>query len=318
MNEIPDINVGIIGASGVTGSNILNILLKKKYVNKIVLFSTSFSGQYAKNHIEDYHGNLVFEDLNIEEINKNEYKLNFLVVAVPHGESKKICSNILNKDLKIIDLSSDHRLDWTYGLPELYKKDIASSKKIGNPGCYATACLLSIIPLMIKNANIIEHVVFDCISGYSGGGKDADKKYDIDNNIVTYSLVNHFHLKEIKNEINKLLKANNLDKKIKISFTPHVVPVYSGLMCTTHVIFSKEASLNKKEIKKDYIDFYKNSLTFIKDKIPCTKDVVGSNECHLGGFEIDEDGQLIIISVIDNLMKGAVSQAIENLELMIK
>lgn len=308
--ENKKINIGIIGASGVAGSNMLDLLLKKDYVNDIILFSTSLSGEAAKDHIENYGGELKFNNLDYDKINSDEYNLNFLILAVPHGKAKEISDKIKNNNIKIIDLSADHRTEWTYGLPELYKDKIINSNKIGNPGCYATACLLSIIPLIKKHGDNIEHIVFDCISGYSGGGKNTKEKYDADENIIAYNITNHFHLKEIKNEIYKISDS------IKVSFTPHVVPVYSGIMCTTHITFKDKHTTNVKELKNHYKKFYKNTNTSIKDITPCSKDVINTGECHIGGFEIDDDNQLVIISVIDNLMKGAVSQAIENLELM--
>ena len=328
------VNIGIIGASGVAGSNILDLLLSKNYIGELTLFSNSLIGKYAKNHIDKYNGNLKFSKFDINYINKNNCKIDFLFLAVPHGKAKKIIEKITNKNIKIIDLSVDYRCKWTYGLPELHKNNIKKSLKVANPGCYATACILSVAPLIKKYGILINHIIFDCISGYSGGGKNAKDKYDANENIIVYQLTNHFHLNEIKNEIKKCLINNNIDydylknnkisnkndddkNKIKVSFTPHVVPVYSGIMCSAHIIFKDNIKLNTKKLKDEYLKFYKNTKTSIKNNIPCTKDVMNTPECYIGGFELDDNGQLIIISVIDNLMKGAASQAIENLELML-
>lgn len=183
-------------------------------------------------------------------------------------------------------------------MPEINSNKIKRSKIIGNPGCFATACILSSFPLKEQ----IESVVFDCISGYSGGGKKAQEKYDFKENIITYNLTNHFHKSEIKHYLNK-----------NISFTPHVVNTYKGICCTTHIKLKSE--INISEIKNKYENFYKNSFTKIVDYIPSTKEVVNTPFCKIGGFKKDENG-IVIISVIDNLMKGASSQAVENMNIL--
>ncbi|MBU0614973.1 MAG: hypothetical protein KJ601_02675 [Nanoarchaeota archaeon] len=261
-------NIGIVG-TGYAGQKILELLSDEPEFKVAVKCDS--------------------KSLDIEKLNNTD----LVFLAVPHGISKQLAAKI---NTKIIDLTADHRLTHTYGLPEINKNNIIKADFIANPGCYATACLLATYPIKEN----IKEVVFDCISGYSGAGKN--NPFDYKENIIAYNLTDHFHIKEIE----KILG-------IKVSFTPHVVNTFQGLMCTAHIKLKE----NLTDIKDIYKSFYKDTKTIITDNTPCTKDTTNTPYCHIGGFEGDKD-HLVIISVIDNLMKGAASQAIENAKLMLK
>ncbi len=280
------IKVGIVGGSGLVGLNLIKLLSKHKYAKVKIVTSTT---QVGKNVPKT---NLVFSSFSIKKLNN----MDVVFLAIPHGKAKLLVPKL---KCKVIDLTADHRLTNTYGIPEVFSNKIKHSYLVANPGCYATACILATYPIK----DLVNYAVFDCISGYSGGGKKAKKKYDYENNIIAYKLTDHFHKEEISNVL-----------PFGISFTPHVVNTFSGIMCTAHVFLNDK--INLEELKQAYKKFYKGTFTKIADKIPCTKDVAKTSFCHVGGFKIDENNQLVIVSVIDNLFKGAASQAIENMNLM--
>lgn len=280
------IKVGIIGGSGYAGQNIIKLLLQHKNVEIKMVVSTSLDGEN-----EPLTG-LKYSKLEPDELNK----MDVVFLSTPHGTAKEICEKL---NTRVIDMSADHRCTNTYGLPEVFKEEIKDATLVGNPGCYATANILSVYPIK----EYIDYVVFDCISGYSGGGKNAKDKFDYEENIIAYQLTKHFHI----NEMEKILKCS-------LSFTPHVVNAFSGLMCTAHVFLKKEAQ--DIDIKKIYQEFYKNTFTRIVEGIPQTKDVINTPYCNIGGFEKDKNNQIIIVSVIDNLQKGAASQAVQNMNIM--
>jgi len=282
------IKVGIIGASGYTGEKISNLLENHKKAKLEMVCSTSHVGKKVSELFPKTKSDLVFSEIDFEKLNK----MDCVFLAVPHGEAKKIAEKI---NSKIIDLSADHRSTHVYGLSDVFKNDLFGVKLIANPGCYATACLLGAWPMKDQ----IETIAFDCISGYSGGGKT--NKYDFEENIMAYNLTNHFHKKEILEQIG-----------LDISFVPHVVNAFNGLMSTVHIKLKEE--IKKEEIFEKYSKLYANSFTSILDSVPCTKEVINTPQCKIG-FEVSGK-ELVVVSVIDNLMKGSSSQAIENMNLM--
>ena len=280
------IKVGIVGGSGYAGSNIIKLLENRDDVTIEIVTSGSLVGKKVSSNLDLKFSPLDFDKLNL---------LDVVFLAVPHGEAKKIVPKLT---CRVIDMSADHRIKGVYGLPEVFSDKIKNAKLIGNPGCYATACILSVYPIK----DLISNVVFDCVSGYSGGGKNAKEKYDIEENIIAYKLNNHFHVEEMENVLG-----------FDVLFTPHVTSFFRGIMCTAHVFLKEDVS--EKDIKKKFEEFYEKSLTKVVNGIPCTKDVMQSPYCHIGGFE-KKGNCVVIVSVIDNLLKGAASQAVENMNLM--
>lgn len=313
--------IGIIGASGYTGYELIKLLKKHPKIELKVLNSHSYVGKKVNELYSEFNGDEGFTNYSIDEINK--MKLDCIFLALPHTRAFEIVPKLKCK--KIIDLSADYRFKKTnkyeevyeakhldeknnkkavYGLPELFKDKIKKVKIVANPGCYATACILASYPIQ----KLAKYIVFDCKSGWSGAGKESIYAKDssvIKDNIQAYKLTKHRHKYEIEQFI-----------KTKLSFTPHVIDTFQGMMCTAHVLLKKK--IEKEEIIKLFEDFYKDQpfVNIIKDKIPEIKDVQKTNYCHIGGFEIDENNQLVIVSVIDNLIKGASGQAIQNMNLM--
>lgn len=313
--------VGIIGASGYTGYELIKILKNHPKVELAVLNSKSYEGKKVKELYPDFDGEETYTNYSVDEINK--MKLDCMFLAVPHTKAFEILPKLKSK--KIIDLSADYRFKKiqkyeevyktkhpdeknnkkaVYGLPELFKEKIKKAKVIANPGCYATVCILSAFPIQ----KLSKYIVFDCKSGYSGAGKNSIYAKDhnvINENIVAYTLTNHRHKYEVEQFI-----------KTKLSLTPHVIDAFQGMMCTMHVILKKNVSVEN--IKKLYKEFYKNQhfIKIMEDKIPDLHDIQKTNYCNIGGFEIDENNQLVVVSVIDNLIKGASGQAVQNMNLM--
>lgn len=286
------VSIGIVGASGYVGNNLLKILKQHEHASVKIATSSSLAGQPISKEFPGLDYDLEFTALSIDKLNS----MDIVFLAVPHGEAKAIVPKL---ETKVIDLTSDHRVTHTYGLPEVFKEEIKHAGIVANPGCYATACILSVYPIK----GMVDKVVFDCISGYSGGGKNAREKYDYGENIIAYKLTQHDHKKEMKKVLG-----------IDFSFTPHVADTFSGIMCTAHVFMSQPC--NPEMVKETYKRYYHDTLTGVVDRIPCTKEVVGTPYCLIGGFE-QEQNELVIISVIDNLMKGAASQAVENMNIML-
>ena len=311
------IKVGIIAASGYTGYELIKILSRHKFAELIFLNSRSHAGSFVKSLYHDFwDGKLKFTNLTIEQINKSNPDVVF--AALPSKESLNIVPQI---NTRVIDLSADFRfydqkvyekvygiknnskVKAVYGLPELFRSKIKNAKVVANPGCYATSCILAALPIQ----KLAKYIIFDCKSGYSGAGTKpayVNQPENYTDNVIPYNLTKHRH----KYEISQFIKS-------KLSFTPHVVPTFRGLMCTMHVLLKKKTGSGY--IKKLYEQYYKKEpFVEILSKIPELHDVQNTNFCRMGGFEIDENNQLIVVSVLDNLLKGASGQAVQNMNIM--
>ena len=314
------IKVGILGAAGYTGYELVKILKKHPQVELVVLNSRSLADKKVSDINGDYPDDDVFTNYSFDEINR--LKIDCMFLALPHASSY---SYVPKLNCKIIDLSADYRFKdirtyeavydvrhtdkinnkkAVYGLPELFREEIKKAEIIANPGCYATCCILSAYPVM----KFAKYVLFDCKSGWSGAGRNslyANDPTTIRDNLVAYKLTGHRHGPEIKQFITA-----------EMSFTPHVINTFEGMMATTHVLLKD--SIDREEIIKLYRDFYHDEpfVRIIANKIPEIKDVAFTNFCHIGGFEIDEHNRLVIVSVIDNLLKGASGQAVQNMNIM--
>lgn len=312
--------VGILGASGYTGHELLKLLKKHPGIEVIILNSRSYEGQKVSELYPDYTGDDTYTNYSFEEINGLRPDLVFC--ALPHRVSMDSIAQ-LDESIKVVDLSADYRFKDTekyeevykrehidndhgavYGLPELFKEQIKTARLVANPGCYATAATLAVYPVQ----QYASHIILDCKSGWSGAGKESVYAKDPDvikDNIIAYSLTRHRHKYEIEQFI-----------KTKLSFTPHVIDTFQGMMCTAHVILKEE--LSPEAVRKLYEDFYRDSaFVRISDAIPDIKHTQKTNLCYIGGFEIDDTNQLVVVSTIDNLIKGASGQAVHNMNLML-
>ena len=309
---------GIIGASGYTGYELIKILSRHPKVELAVLNSESFAGKKVKDAYPDFEGDLLFTNYSIGEINAMGLEIVFL--AVPHGVATDIVPQL---KCKAIDLSADYRFrdpseyeriykvqhrdkgnKAVYGLPELFREEIKTASLVANPGCYATGMILSAYPLQ----KLAKYAVFDCKSGWSGAGKSSPYAKDPSiskDNLIAYNLVNHRHRFEVQQFIS-----------IPMSFTPHVIDTFQGMMITGHFLLNDKA--DAAEIKGRFRELYKGApFTEIVDGIPDIHSVQKTNNLRIGGFEIDANNQLVVVTVLDNLLKGASGQAVQNMNLML-
>ncbi len=319
-------DIGIIGGSGYTGGELLRLLSQHPEARITAVTSRSRKGQ----KVSDTHTHLrkicdmEFEDLKPEEVAS---RCDIVFTAVPHGTVMQVMPELLEAGVKVIDLSADYRLKTgvfektykmkhtdprtaVYGIPELHP-EVAEQVFIANPGCYPTGASLAAAPL--AKAGVIERAVFDSKSGISGAGTEPTSVSHYPNmaeNIQAYKLTTHRHRAEIAQELMRL------DSNLKsISFTPHVIPSVRGILTTAHIFVKKEMS--EEEVSEIYRNFYQDKpfIRLIKG-IPMLGSVRGSNFCDIG-FEIDRGSdRIVVISAIDNLVKGASGQAIQNMNLM--
>ncbi len=295
-------NIALLGGRGFVGQEIIKIIDKHNFFDLSSIYSSSKAGE----KINSYNKN---PELKYSDLNENLQldNIDIVICALPNGESSKFVDKIekIDNSIVIIDIGSDYRFDkdWFYSIPEI--NNISSgAKRISNPGCYATASQLSIAPIK----DFIKLKV-SCIgiSGYSGAGATPNEKNNpkiINESIFPYSLSNHTHEKEIKKHCYS-----------KVSFSPHVADFFRGILVTSH--FSLSEKLNVEEIIKIYDDFYiNNKLIKIQREPPLIKDVINTNYAIIGGYSISDDGhELVTCCVIDNLLKGAASQCIQNLNI---
>jgi len=296
--------IGIIGASGYTGFELIKLLNSRREIELVVLNSETCVGKKVKELYPESNDELTFTNYSFEEI--ADFSCHLVFLCMDEGYTKMAIEKL---NCKIIDLSRDLRFSdgIVYGLPEIYKSKIRSARKVANPGCYATASILGAFPV-VKN-KLAKQIIFDCKSGYSGAGRKPSYLNNPDNytdNIIPYEISQHSH----RAEIQKYLEFE------RISFTPHVVPLFRGILCTIHIILNEKIKAN--DGQSIYKEFYKNQ-PFIKilDRIPELHNVSNTNLCCIGGFEIDDANRLVVISTLDNLIKGASGQAVQNMNLML-
>lgn len=326
------INIGIIGANGYTGYELMKILSSHPEADLKLLISRSEKGK----KITDIYPNLTslkdktFEDVDIESLSQ----MNAVFSCLPHSSSAEICAQLYKKGVKVIDLSADFRYkdlalyestykvkhptpelisEAVYGLPEIYKEKIKKSGLIGNPGCYTTSAILPLYPLInekvVKNTGII----IDSKSGTSGAGKKAEVDLifsEVNESFKAYAVTTHRHTSEIEEVL-----SLNTQSDVKVSFTPHLLPITRGILSTIYAPLAK--TVTKDDIYQVYQKYYQNE-PFVKvtEELPQIKWVTNTNNIFIG-FRIDlKNNLLIIISILDNLIKGASGQAVQNMNIM--
>ncbi len=308
------IQVGIIGGAGYTAGELIRLLLNHKKAKINFVFSTSNAGNQVSAIHQDVIGSTELRftgDINSE--------VDVLFLCLGHGNSKVFLeANTFSKRTKVIDLSNDFRLEndrtfldktFVYGLPELQKEAIKQASHIANPGCFATAIQLALLPLA-KNNLLDADIHVNAVTGSTGAGTVLSSTTHFtwrDNNFSSYKLFDHQHLGEI-NESIKQLQSNFSSE---ILFVPNRGNFSRGIFATAYTHFSG----NLEAAKEIYRDFYKDAaFTFVSDEDIHLKQVVNTNKCLIHLYKYND--LLLITSVIDNLLKGASGQAIQNMNLM--
>lgn len=319
------LEVAIIGASGYTGGELLRFL----EVHPQVKVVAATSRQYEGTLVRKIHPHLQDLDLKFENKAPSDLDADLVFTATPHGASMNIVPELVEKGIKVVDLSGDYRfddiavyekwyglkhkrpLDAVYGLPEINREKIKVTSLVANPGCYPTGAILAGIPLVKEG--LVDTLIVDAKSGVSGAGINptpATHYPNISDNINPYAATTHRHMPEIQEKL-------GLFGNVRVSFTPHLVPVIRGIISTVHCFPNQE--ITPDELLAIYKQQYQDE-PFVRvldlGEIPRLSSVRGSNFCHIGCFEIDENGRLVVVSAIDNMVKGASGVAVQNMNLM--
>jgi N-acetyl-gamma-glutamyl-phosphate reductase len=336
------IKAAIVGASGYTGIELIKILDNHQKAEIQYITSRTYAGKKVGDVFPmtlslKNNSDITF----IEEIKiKDMHNVDVMFLCMPPGKSMQYVSEI--KDVfkgKIIDLGADFRIrnekeyeKWygfphvlkelipvfTYGLSEIKREEIKKSSYIANPGCYPTSVLLALAPVLKSGFLKIESINIDSKSGVSGAGRKLMEDYlflNISDNFYAYSAGKHRHIPEMEQEISEMYQ-----KKMNICFTPHLLPVSRGIFSTIYLNLKKDGHLNnlEKNLYECYEDFYKSEIfiQFLGEKIPKLKDVAGTNNLQIGFLFDKRTCTLKIFSTLDNILKGASGQAVQNMNLM--
>ncbi len=330
---MPKLNVLVAGSTGYIGIQLVNLLTKHKFVNIKYLCGNSSVGK----NIALYDKKL--KNKKLPKIIKFNYKflkdVDIIFTALPNGEAQKISKKLLSNNV-LIDLAADFRLrkssdylKWYkqkhkapkliknsfYSLPELTGEKLKKYQIIGCPGCYPTSILLALTPLVKKKLIKNDNIIIDSKSGYSGAGRGVHKKYKNKNlyeSLSAYGVSFHRHNSEIEQFLNKFSNS-----KIIFTFTPHLTPMFRGILSTIYVDLNKGRTTNN--IYNELVRFYKNS-NFVKvlkvGSMISTNDVINTNNCEISVCKSKYKNKAIILSSIDNLIKGGAGQAIQNMNIL--
>jgi len=322
----------VIGATGYAGAELMRILSGHKNASVQHAVSKSFSGQNLSDIYPSFTGrDIPLEQMDIDAVTKD---CGIVFTCLPHGTSAEVVPQLLSRGAKVIDLSGDFRYTdaavyekWyqrthnakhllsksVYGMPELYRDRIKDADLIGNPGCYTTSAILAMAPLLKAGLIHPGSIIVDAKSGATGAGRASNTALsfcEMNENVKAYGVGTHRHTSEIEQELSIAAGA-----PVTLSFTPHLLPVKRGIISTMYATPSNGVTTAQ---LKDAYAMYENE-PFVKvyeDSLPELKHVVGSNNCAIG-FVLDaRTNRLIVVSCIDNLIKGAAGQAVQNMNIM--
>jgi N-acetyl-gamma-glutamyl-phosphate reductase len=326
-------SVAIVGASGYSGAELMRLLSSRSdaRIDKVI------AGTAAGNRVDEVYPSLsgsfelTFETFAPERLTG----IDVAFVALPSGKAMKVVPTLLSGGPHVIDLSGDFRLPSlevyeefyplkhttpellgtaVYGLPELNKDRIVGSRLIANPGCYATSILLALLPALKNNLIAPHGIVINSLSGVSGAGRSSSVELsfvEVNENARAYKVGTHQHIPEIQNVLER-----EIESTVSFSFVPHLVPLARGIYTTiqTELI----ASFSEQDVKHLYSSFYADApFVRIRTVIPQIKDVVFTNYCDIAALIDKRTHRLVIVSTLDNLMKGAAGQAIQNMNIML-
>jgi len=298
------LRIGLIGGRGYVGGELIRLIVDHDAMQLVFASSSSKAGSPISGTA------LEFISLQPEQLDQHQ-DIDALVLALPNGKAKYWVKAIeaSGRDICVLDISADYRFDddWVYGLAEINKDRLLGAKRISNPGCYATAAQLALYPLrhLLEGAPMVFGV-----SGYSGAGATPSPKNDplnLKDNLLPYSLCGHIHEREI-----------GFHLKQDVHFSPHVAAFFRGISMTIHMNFKQDVSVEK--VNETLSGFYQSSpLIQVDSEIPNVRMVVNTPMVRVGGFSINESKRHgVIVVVLDNLLKGAASQVMQNLELALE
>jgi N-acetyl-gamma-glutamyl-phosphate reductase len=326
--------IAIVGGSGYTGIELLRILKLHPQANVVAVTSRKYAGHPVEEVFPSLHGyrDLLFTEPDITHLSKTA---EWIFTAVPHKAAMSVVPQFFDAGCRIIDLSADFRLrdrrtyeTWyqahtapeqldkaVYGLPEIYRENIASAQLVANPGCYPTSAILPLVPLLHSGIISSQKIIADSKSGASGAGRSLSLGTlycEVNEGLKAYKVAEHRHMPEIEQELSAAA-----GKPVAMTFIPHLVPMTRGILTTTYAQLTEEISTDK--VLVAIKEFYKDS-PFVRvlpeGTFPNISYVRGSNFCDIGAKVDKRTNILILISAIDNLVKGASGQAVQNLNIM--
>ena len=328
------IKAAVLGATGYAGIELVRLLSNHPEVSIEFLGSQSFAGENINEVYQNFNHVL---DIECSEIDMDKIsKCDVAFTALPHGASKTVIPDLINAGLKVIDLSGDFRYDdvkvyeqWygqphsapellkesVYGLCELHRDKIKTARLIGNPGCYTTCSILGAAPLLANGWVDTKNIIIDAKSGVTGAGRGLNLAYhfcECTENTKAYKVATHRHTSEIEQEL-----SNIAGEEIILSFTPHLIPQKRGILATIYM--NLKTPHTAEEVHEAYESYYKDEY-FVRVKklgsLPETKHVAGSNFVDIGVCVDKRLNRAIIVSALDNIVKGAAGQAVQNMNLL--
>ena len=328
------IKAAVLGATGYAGIELVRLLSNHPEVSIALLGSKSFSGQKISDVYPNFRHILEKECAETDLDAAAECDVAF--TALPHGASKTVIPALIEKGLRVIDLSGDFRYDdaavyeqWygqahsapellaesVYGLCELYRDQVKDARLIGNPGCYTTCSIMGAYPLLKSGLGSSKNIIVDAKSGVTGAGRSLGLAYhfcECTENTKAYKVATHRHTSEIEQELSKAA-----GEPVMISFTPHLIPQKRGILSTIYINLNKPCTLD--EVLAVYQDFYRDEFfvrVLDKGLLPETKYVAGSNFVDIGVAVDQRLQRAVIVSALDNIVKGAAGQAVQNMNIM--
>ncbi len=306
MSTSTPFTVGIVGARGHTGAELIKLIAAHPGLQLGFVSSRELAGQRVADHHADWHGDLQFENLDADAVAAKG--MDAVILALPNGLSAPFVAALdaASPGTVIVDLSADHRFDgsWYYGLPELTRGGYLGQKRISNPGCYATAMQLAISPLLTELAGPPQ-----CfgVSGYSGAGTSPSDKNNpelLRDNLMPYALTNHMHEREVTAHL-----------RVPVEFMPHVAPHFRGITMTVNLWLQQ--AVKREDVIGRYQAYYAGEpLIEVLDEAPWVSRIAGRHGVQIGGFDVAPGGKrLVVVATLDNLLKGAATQAMQNLNL---
>ena len=328
------IKTAVLGATGYAGVELVRLLSNHPEAQLEILGSQSFAGQKISDVYQNFNHILENE---CEEVDLDKVeKCDVAFTALPHGASKTVIPAIIERGVKVIDLSGDFRYDdvrvyekWygeehsspellsesVYGMPELHRDKIKSARLIGNPGCYTTCSILGAAPLVKSGIGSTKNIIIDAKSGVTGAGRGLALQThfcECTENSKAYKIATHRHTSEIEQEL-----SNLAGEEIMLSFTPHLIPQKRGILSTIYINLNKPCTTQ--ELTELYKDFFKDEF-FVRVKeagaLPETKHVAGSNFVDIGVVVDERLQRAVVVSALDNIVKGAAGQAVQNMNIM--
>lgn len=329
------IKVGIIGATGYTGVELVRILNTHPEAEVVAMSSHSHAGK-AFHHIYPDKTSIMEDTLEVQDPAKMFAKVDVVFMALPHGHAVSVAREGLSQGKPIIDLGADFRFKdkavyekWYkvehtgedilplshYCLPEINRDEVPGTRIVGNPGCYPTSVILGLSPLLRRGWIDPQRIIIDAKSGVSGAGRkmaQGSHFCEVNDSIKAYGVGTHRHTPEIEEQLGKVA-----GEKVLVNFTPHLVPMSRGILST--MVADLVEDVTQEQLQEAYRESY-DAEPFVQllqeGTFPSTKWVYGSNQCHIQVQKDERTGRVIVVSAIDNLVKGAAGQAVQNMNLL--